>query len=361
MTCILPLNGRIWIVIACGGRTGLTASTDAIHLPNFPRLIFMTLQERGYSQNDLIGGLDVVPDQLSDETFRLSVQQHEAFVLRALDITGNPHLALEILQGGSTGTYSLSLMAIVNSGRVSRAIDLITRYNKIITRALDVQAESRDGRTAMVLTPNLKNPRVVYFALSSFILFLDNVFRDALGGAHLVQRAELAVTEPDGFGAVRDRFAFPVSFGHDRTRTWLDPTLLDAPLRQADAQTVRLLTEMCERQLAEAETGESFEARVTALLVERIPAPPKLDEAARALGISPRGLRRKLQQAGTTYQHLLDGIRLNMASELLTGTEETIAAIAYELGFDNASHFARAFRQWTGQSPTAFRRGHKQI
>lgn len=213
----------------------------------------------------------------------------------------------------------------------------------------------------MVLTPNLKNPRVVYFALSSFILFLDNVFRDALGGAHLVQRAELAVTEPDGFGAVRDRFAFPVSFGHDRTRTWLDPTLLDAPLRQADAQTVRLLTEMCERQLAEAETGESFEARVTALLVERIPAPPKLDEAARALGISPRGLRRKLQQAGTTYQHLLDGIRLNMASELLTGTEETIAAIAYELGFDNASHFARAFRQWTGQSPTAFRRGHKQI
>lgn len=334
----------------------MTTSASAIHLPNFPRLIYQTLRERGYSQDALIGGLGIDPAQLSDESFRLSVDQHEQFVLRALDITGNPHLALDILQGGGTGTYSLSLMAIINSGRVSRAISLITRYNKIITRALTVRVETRDGRTAVVLTPVVKNPRVAYFALSSFILFLDTLFRDALAGAHLVAKAELALPEPDDFRQVADRFGFPMTFDHELTRVWLDPALLDAPLRQADQQTVRLLTEMCERQLAEAEAGESLEARVTALLVERITTPPKLDEAARLLGLSPRGLRRKLQQAGTTYQQLLDRMRQSMATELLAGTRDTVASIAYELGFDNASHFARAFRQWTGQSPSEFRK-----
>lgn len=333
-----------------------SSRNDAIHLPNFPRLIFLTLREEGYSENDLVGGLDITSHQLSDEKFRLSVGQHEQFVLRALETTGDPHLALQILRSNATATYSLPLMAIINSGQVAKAIDLIIRYNKIFTRALTVRAAEAGGDVWVALDPNMTNPRVVYFALSSFVLFLDLVFRDALNGAHLVRKVEMAIPEPEGFDQVRGDFGFPVTFHHEETRAFLDPSLLDKPLRQADPQTVRLLMEICDRQLAEAEAEETFEASVTSYLIKHISAPPRLDEAARALGVSPRGLRRKLEQAGTTYQKSLESIRLRLATQLLEDTRDSISSIAYELGFESASHFARAFRRWTGQSPTSYRK-----
>ena len=91
------------------------------------------------------------------------------------------------------------------------------------------------------------------------------------------------------------------------------------------------------------------------LLIEQIAAPPKLDEAAKHLGLSSRSLRRKLAESGTSYQKILDDIRLKMATRLIKETETPIASSAYELGFGNASDFGRAFRKWTGQLPSTMR------
>ena len=44
-------------------------------------------------------------------------------------------------------------------------------------------------------------------------------------------------------------------------------------------------------------------------------------------------------------------------SELLRGSDESVLAIAGQLGYDNASKFARAFRQVMGVSPSAYRKG----
>ena len=59
------------------------------HLPNFPRLILSVLTEDGYDEDELLKGLDLSPKQLADETFRLSANQHEKFILRVLTITND--------------------------------------------------------------------------------------------------------------------------------------------------------------------------------------------------------------------------------------------------------------------------------
>jgi transcriptional regulator GlxA family with amidase domain len=41
----------------------------------------------------------------------------------------------------------------------------------------------------------------------------------------------------------------------------------------------------------------------------------------------------------------------------LSRTQRPVAQVAHAVGFDNAKSFARAFRQWTGQAPSAWRRG----
>jgi AraC-like DNA-binding protein len=74
------------------------------------------------------------------------------------------------------------------------------------------------------------------------------------------------------------------------------------------------------------------------------------------LKVSPRHLRRLLRQHNTTYEQLLDQARREEALRLLADTRKSLTAISYEVGFLDPSSFTRAFRRWTGISPSDYRR-----
>jgi AraC-like DNA-binding protein len=77
---------------------------------------------------------------------------------------------------------------------------------------------------------------------------------------------------------------------------------------------------------------------------------------AAALHLSARSLHRQLADEGVTLQALKDEVRRELAIEALTRTSRPVKQVAEAAGFSNEKSFARAFRQWTGQTPGAFRR-----
>lgn len=79
-------------------------------------------------------------------------------------------------------------------------------------------------------------------------------------------------------------------------------------------------------------------------------------QIAEPLKISPRHLRRLLRQYNTSYEQLLDQARREEALRLLADSRKSLTAISYEVGFLDPSSFTRAFRRWTGISPSDYRR-----
>lgn len=333
----------------------LYTRTEPVLLPYYPRLFYLALVELGYDGASLFDGLDISAKDLQDEQFRLSIDQHERFVLRMLEVTANPHLAIVLIRQQDDSSANVPLLAAANSGKVSKALHMITRYNKLLTRVFSMRFREADDHAVMDIDPHLEHSAVVYFALSAFALSLDGFFQPVLNGKHLIQRAEWAIKKPTGFEEVREEFGFPISFGHARNRIFLDGEFLDQPMKQADPQTVRLLLEMSDRQLEKAEAETGLVGAVKSLVIDRIASPPKLDDVARILGVSARSLRRKLALSDTSYQKLLDSVRLTMATRLIKETKAPIATIGYELGFSNASDFGRAFKKWSGQPPSSLR------
>lgn len=328
---------------------------EPILLPFYPRFVYLTLVDRGYADQQIFSGLEFGANQLQDENYRLSIAQHEQFILRVLALTKDPHFAIELSKNNTNASQSYVLLAIANSGKISKALHLIMRYNQIFTRTFSIQSLNIGDQVVMDIEPQLEHDSVIYFALSSFVFFLDNFFRKVLRGVHLVRQVELAISKPKGFDKISGEFGMPISFNHPHTRIYLNKDHLDQPMQQADPQTVRLLIEMSERQLQEVDTEIGFLGAVKSILIENISSPPKLDDAARLLGVSSRSLRRKLEQSKTSYQKLLDSVRLKVATKLLNATNEPVSSIAYELGYDNASDFGRAFKKWQGQSPSSYR------
>lgn len=82
---------------------------------------------------------------------------------------------------------------------------------------------------------------------------------------------------------------------------------------------------------------------------------PDIRLAARLTGTSVRTLQRRLREQGLTYAQLLEELRHDLALQLLRDPDRTAAEVTQELGYRDPAIFTRAFRRWTGTTPSEFR------
>ncbi len=80
-----------------------------------------------------------------------------------------------------------------------------------------------------------------------------------------------------------------------------------------------------------------------------------IDRVARELGMSRQTLYRRLKAEGTTFEEVLDAKRRQLAVRYLALDGSSVKAAAYRLGFSDPAAFSRAFKRWTGTSPSDFR------
>ena len=80
-----------------------------------------------------------------------------------------------------------------------------------------------------------------------------------------------------------------------------------------------------------------------------------LDRLASELGMSRATLQRHLKAEGTSFEAILDGLRQRLARRYLRNENFSVKKTAYLLGFSDPAAFSRAFKRWTGQSPSALR------
>ena len=78
-------------------------------------------------------------------------------------------------------------------------------------------------------------------------------------------------------------------------------------------------------------------------------------QVAAHLNIHPRTLGRRLEAEGVTFESVKDGVRQAVSQELLARTGLRISDVGGVLGYATPSAYVRAFRRWTGVSPSAWR------
>lgn len=80
-----------------------------------------------------------------------------------------------------------------------------------------------------------------------------------------------------------------------------------------------------------------------------------IDRVARELGMSRQTLYRRLKREGVTFEEILEAKRRSLAIRYLKFDRSSVKAAAYKLGFSDPAAFSRAFKRWTGSSPSEFR------
>lgn len=152
-------------------------------------------------------------------------------------------------------------------------------------------------------------------------------------------------------------FGCGVEFQHSQSRMKLRTTELSVPLYGSNPA---LHTSVIQRLGAFDSTGASAASRVVGALEQVLDAgDARIEVVAERLGMSPRAVQKSLNAEGYQFSELLRGVRQRRALRLLCETETTVASVSLSLGYGNVGSFSRAFVDWFGCSPGAFRARHR--
>lgn len=130
------------------------------------------------------------------------------------------------------------------------------------------------------------------------------------------------------------------------------------PLALADPTALKLAEQRCLEMVGRARLTGDVAGWVEMMLREASDGVPLQTELAHSLNLSPRTLDRYLKKEGGSYRDLSKRARHAKACKLLADEWRPVTQIGLELGYTDASNFARAFKRESGMSPGAWRAQH---
>ncbi len=159
---------------------------------------------------------------------------------------------------------------------------------------------------------------------------------------------------PPDARAIEEALRCPVRFDAPEARITHSRTIWDRPTALANTVVCRLYEKQAAELARRLRTDVPFAEQARRLLWVSSP-PPDRPTVARLLGLAPRTLSRRLDAEGTSYGELRQQVRFARAKELLRNPQLQLAEVADRLGFSDPAAFSRAFRKWSGDTPSDWR------
>lgn len=327
----------------------------------FARLVLQMCAERGHSREHMLAGLDIDEATLNEDGASLSIRQHMSLLLKAADLfLDEGGLGLELGLRIGLSTHSLVALTMLSQMTIGDAIRLGTQFSQVFVPAYRGRLEEVDGFAVLDISLDMPVPeklrRYVYdMALVSVWSGLLSLF----GGVWPDVELWFAYPEPDYFAAYRDRLP-ACRFDMGANQICFPAAQLARRLQTGDPVLAQLAKEKMVRELdARRQQGKAgILALLQPVLVRGPDGYPDMEAVCAKLFMSSRTLKRKLQQAGTSFQVLLDDVRRQDAIRLLGKSDHSIEEIAAWMGFAEPANFTHAFKRWTGTTPSEWRRRH---
>ncbi|RYF14294.1 MAG: AraC family transcriptional regulator, partial [Comamonadaceae bacterium] len=297
----------------------------------------------------------ITPAQLQKPDARMTARQMEllsALAMQELDDEGLAAFGRRL----PWGSYGMLARASLTGPNLGVALKRWCRHHGLLTDDIAL-ALSVSGPAAIVSLEERKPlPRDIRELSIAFILrnvhglacwYVDS--RIPLLGARF------PFPVPPHADAYPHMFPGALQFDAERAEIRFDAQYLRLPLRRDE----KALAQMLQRALSITVLQYRRDRLLVPQVRQALAAHPERTHSAEALAellhVSARTLHRQLKDEGASLQQLKDEVRLERAKDLLWRTDKPVKQVAAAVGFRNEKSFARAFRQWVGTTPAAFR------
>lgn len=270
--------------------------------------------------------------------------------------TGDEHFGLHFGEHFHPKDIGALVYVVLNSPTFGVGFENVARYLRVHNEAAEVAFVP--GASRSYLRHVLHLPSVSHRQHDEYSLAV------AVGTIRLMAGAEWAPVEVQFQHRAPARtvelvrvLGAPVSFGLTTNALVIEPELAAWAVPAADARLYPILKDLLERILDEMPPADGLLTSVRRAIAESMRhGEPTLAQVARRIAVGARTLQRRLEEHGVTFTGLVDDTRRQFALRYLRDRKNTLTDVAYLLGYSEVSAFNRAFRRWTGSTPTDYRR-----
>jgi len=304
----------------------------------------------------LLRELALSEEAASQREIVLSLDALDAIAERAAEQAKDPNLGLHLATRLPHGSYGLLEYIGRSAPTVRSAGERFLRYSSLLNELVTFELETRADRAVFVQRVEGHPACVGRQAGEMFVGLVVRYLRELTDaawtpvGVAFAHRAPADITEHAAF------LRAPIAWSAGQNRVELPLSVLELPVVSRDAMVFSVLDEQAERLVAARPQKSEGLARVREKVRGALAdGQPQLKEIARALHMSPRTLQRRLEQEGTSFQDVVDSAREELARIYMANPAYRLGEVAYLLGFSEISAFTRAFKRWTGMTPTEWR------
>jgi len=301
------------------------------------------------------------PTVASDPDARIPFELEETLWHEAARLTNDDAFGLHAARLVKPGAFGVLDYVVRTAPTLRVALERLARYNRLVHDAARFELIDQAGATR--IEHAFRYPGIVQGRHSA-----EFTIGAVLGAAREITATDIrprAVEFRHGrpgsasaLAAHREHFGLEPIFARDVNAIEFDRAALELPVPAADPSLWRVIERHAEALLASLpdprETTGDRVRRVLAGMLGKGEA--TLAGVSAKLHMSERSTQRKLADEGISFDALLDDTRRDLALRYLSDPKIAIAEVAYLLGFSEPSPFHRAFKRWTGVTPSEARR-----
>lgn len=257
------------------------------------------------------------------------------------------------------GSFEFLCRAALSASSLEKALERIARFLHVVLDDLEVEVQ-RSGRAAVIVISEEQalpvGPAGRVFAFEWLLRMIHGLAAWLV--AHPLALDEVSFPYPPPLHAADYELVFAPRYTFDapRLEARFPAEWLDLPVRRDEAALRSFLAGAPASITTLYRRDRSLGLRVREHLRAALPEHLTLPAIARRLFLSPRTLHRRLEDEGTGFRAIKDGLRRDLATDWLSKTSRSVGRIGADLGFADAAAFYRAFAGWTGSGPREYRK-----
>lgn len=308
----------------------------------------------GLSTELLLQECDIDVSLLKQHEARVDKKSFIHLMLAVMRHTEDEFMGFGSGRVSKPGTFSMMAHAVINCASLEKAIRRGVKFYELFDYAIRSRLFVSDDEACITFVASdevLFRPHIL-----EAIVFLTVRFSSWLVGQQIVPKRINLDFESLDEGEYASQFPCQVHYSQERCEIILDSRYMSMPLVQNQLS----LSKFLKSSLAELMDGDienaSLNAQIRSIISKEFGNNfPDFSVVCEKLAMTPQTLRRRLKDENTSYQEIKDTIRKDASIYYLSKPELTIDEIALLMGFSEASSFHRAFKKWTGKTPSAYR------
>ncbi|NBW35836.1 MAG: AraC family transcriptional regulator [Cytophagia bacterium] len=323
------------------------------------RDILLGAEKQKANLKSMCEALDINPADLFHSDIQVPFEKSYRTWEVAIKHTGDPQLGLHL--GERTNPSIMGLMGhlMQSCPNLLEVFQTVSRFSILATDMFTYSIATKGNKVVLSFQPCKPwidlSPVSARHAIDHSLSGTLNIFKILTGQKISPQLVLLSYPKPKGTAEYENVFQSAIKWKENANAMVFSIDQMKTPVMSYDESLMGVFCGLIKERVSKLNT-ETFENKVKReIMTTFMGQVPSIESVAARFNITVRSFQRRLAEENISYRKLCHELGKDFAASLLSNQNVKITEIASTLGYSDSRAFQRAFKTWTGETPSKFR------